>query len=88
MPIYEYECGHCRNRFEMKQNFDETPEAVCPQCQGRARRVFYPTAIVFKGSGFYITDSRKSSGAEPKEEKPKEEKKKPAKAESKEKKVV
>jgi len=63
MPIYEYECGHCRFRFEMKQGFDEEPEAMCPQCQGRARRVIHSTPVIFKGSGFYITDSRK--GKEP-----------------------
>ena len=60
MPIYEYECGHCRYRFEMKQGFDEEPQAMCPQCQGRARRVFHSTPVIFKGSGFYITDSRPS----------------------------
>ena len=60
MPIYEYECGNCCYRFEMRQEFDDNPEAICPQCHSRARRVFHPTAIIFKGSGFYITDSRKS----------------------------
>ena len=63
MPIYEYECGHCRCRFEMKQGYDEEAQAMCPQCQGRARRVFQSTPVIFKGSGFYITDSRK--GKEP-----------------------
>jgi putative FmdB family regulatory protein len=60
MPIYEYECGHCHHRFEMKQGFDEEPQAICPQCQGRARRVFHAAPVIFKGSGFYITDSRPS----------------------------
>ena len=64
MPIYEYECGHCRCRFEMKQGFDEEPEALCPQCQGRARRVFHSTPVIFKGSGFYVTDSRKGKDPE------------------------
>ena len=63
MPVYEYECGHCRFRFEMKQGFDEEPQALCPQCQGRARRVFHSTPIIFKGSGFYITDSRRGQSA-------------------------
>ncbi len=63
MPIYEYECGHCLFRFEMRHGFDEEPQVMCPQCQGRARRVFHSTPIIFKGSGFYITDSRK--GKEP-----------------------
>jgi len=61
MPIYEYECGHCRSRFELKQGFDEEPEVTCPECQGKVRRIFHPTPIIFKGSGFYITDSRKGS---------------------------
>ena len=59
MPIYEYECGHCRFRFEMKQGFDEEPQVLCPQCQGRTRRVFHSPPVIFKGSGFYITDNRK-----------------------------
>ena len=63
MPIYEYECGHCSYRFETKQGFDEEPQAMCPQCQGRARRIFHSTPVIFKGSGFYITDNRK--GKEP-----------------------
>jgi len=58
MPVYEYECGHCSFRFEMRQGFDEEPQAMCPQCQGRARRVFHSTPVIFKGSGFYVTDSR------------------------------
>jgi putative FmdB family regulatory protein len=64
MPVYEYECGHCRFRFEMKQGFDEEPQAMCPQCQSRARRVFHSTPVIFKGSGFYVTDSRKGKGKE------------------------
>jgi putative FmdB family regulatory protein len=70
MPIYEYECGHCSYRFEMRQGFDEEPQAMCPQCQGRARRVFHAAPIIYKGSGFYITDSRK--GKEPETETNKE----------------
>ncbi|MFH1651090.1 MAG: FmdB family zinc ribbon protein [Chloroflexota bacterium] len=62
MPLYEYECGQCRNRFEVRQGFEAAPEAACPQCRSQARRVFYPTAVVFKGSGFYITDHRKNKG--------------------------
>ena len=78
MPVYEYECGQCHNRFDLRQGFHEEPQAVCPQCKEPARRVFYPTAVVFKGSGFYITDSRKNKGDEPKVEKPKVEKKETA----------
>ncbi len=65
MPIYEYECGKCRRRFEKRQGFHAEPEAECPQCQGQSRRVFHPTPIVFKGSGFYVTDQRKGNGDKP-----------------------
>lgn len=61
MPIYEYECSHCYFRFERKQRFDEEPVAVCPKCQGKARRVLHSTPIIFKGNGFYITDNRRSN---------------------------
>ncbi len=59
MPIYEYECGCCRSRFEMKQGFDEAPVAMCPHCQGKVRRVLHSTPIIFHGGGFYVTDQRK-----------------------------
>lgn len=60
MPIYEYECVKCSHRFEVKQGFEDEPQAECPQCKQTARRIFHPTPIIFKGSGFYITDSRPS----------------------------
>ena len=50
-------------RFDMRQGFDDEPQAMCPQCQGRARRVFHSTPVIFKGSGFYVTDSRKGGNA-------------------------
>jgi len=65
VPIYEYECGLCHFHFERKQRFDEEPVAMCPKCQGKARRVFYSIPIIFKGSGFYTTDSRKGGEMEP-----------------------
>jgi putative FmdB family regulatory protein len=58
MPIYEYECADCRTRFEVKRSFSEEYAVACPKCQGRVRRVFTPTAVVFNGPGFYTTDSR------------------------------
>jgi len=64
VPTYEYECGKCRFHFERKQSFDEEPVAMCPQCQGKARRVIHSTPVIFKGSGFYITDSRKHGKSE------------------------
>ena len=65
MPIYEYECGLCDFHFERKQGFDEEPVAMCPKCKGKARRVINSVPIIFKGSGFYITDSRKGSNPGP-----------------------
>jgi putative FmdB family regulatory protein len=59
MPIYEYECSRCHCRFERKQGFDEEPAAVCPKCKEKASRVIRSVPVIFKGSGFYITDSRK-----------------------------
>ncbi len=58
MPIYTYECENCGERFEAKQSFSETPLAVCPTCEGKLHRVIQPVGVVFKGSGFYVTDSR------------------------------
>ena len=67
MPIYEYECGVCQCRFEKRQGFEDTIEVTCPECEGEARKIFHPAHIIFKGSGFYVTDSRKSaSSASPK----------------------
>ena len=64
MPIYDYECSLCHFRFERKQRFDEEPVAICPRCQGKARRVLHSIPDIFKGSGFYVTDNRKGSVAE------------------------
>ncbi len=69
MPTYEYECGSCRYRFDLRQGFDDEPEATCPQCEQRARRVFHPAPVIYKTSGFYITDSRKKNNPETKSEK-------------------
>ncbi len=65
MPIYEYECDICRCRFERRQRFDEEPVTMCPECQGKTRRVIHSVPIIFKGSGFYTTDNRKSEVAKP-----------------------
>lgn len=63
MPTYEYECRECSVRFERMQRFSDEPIKTCPECGGPVRRVFHPVGIVFKGSGWYITDSRKSDSA-------------------------
>lgn len=62
MPIYEYECGSCHSLFELRQRFDEEPVCHCPTCKGKARRVIHSVPVVFKGSGFYVTDNRKGDG--------------------------
>ncbi len=83
MPIYEYECNCCDFRFEEKQGFDDEPVAVCPKCKGIARRVFHPAPIIFKGSGFYITDNRRDGGEDSHTKSEKTAKKPPDKAETK-----
>ncbi len=59
MPVYEYECCDCHHHFERKQRFDEEPVAMCPKCEAKAHRVIHSVPVIFKGSGFYTTDSRK-----------------------------
>jgi putative FmdB family regulatory protein len=61
LPTYEYACAECGERLEAVQKFSDDPLTECPACHGRLRKVFSPVGIVFKGSGFYRTDSRSSS---------------------------
>jgi putative FmdB family regulatory protein len=63
MPTYVYACDSCGAQFEQFQSFKDEPLRTCPSCAGALRRVFQPVGIVFKGSGWYITDSRKTSSA-------------------------
>jgi len=63
MPTYVYACDSCGNQFERFQSFKDEPLQTCPACAGAVRRVFQPVGIVFKGSGWYVTDSRKSNSA-------------------------
>ena len=63
MPTYQYTCTECGEPLEAVQKFSDEPLTVCPACGGRLRKVFSPVGIVFKGSGFYRTDSRKSAAA-------------------------
>lgn len=60
MPIYEYECIGCQSKFELRRSFGENPGVSCPMCQSEAHRIFSPVPIIFKGSGFYVTDNRKN----------------------------
>jgi putative FmdB family regulatory protein len=61
MPTYEYECQECHERVEAVQRFADSALTVCPKCGGELRKVFSSVGIVFKGSGFYKNDSRKST---------------------------
>ena len=63
MPTYQYTCTECGEPLEAVQKFSDAPLTVCPACGGRLRKVFSPVGIVFKGSGFYRTDSRNGSSA-------------------------
>jgi putative FmdB family regulatory protein len=64
MPIYEYECEQCSVRFERLQRMADAALTDCPECSGHVHRVMQPVGIIFKGSGFYVTDnkSRSSTG--------------------------
>ena len=63
MPTYSYACTACEHRFDTVQKFTDSSLTDCPECSGRLRKLFSPVGIVFKGSGFYRTDSR--SGGQP-----------------------
>ena len=61
MPTYSYACTECDNRFDAVQAFTDDALSTCPECSGRLRKLFNSVGVVFKGSGFYRTDSRESS---------------------------
>ncbi len=61
MPTYSYACTECDNRFDEVQAFSDDALTTCPKCSGRLRKLFGSVGVVFKGSGFYRTDSRDSS---------------------------
>ncbi|MBE3015958.1 FmdB family transcriptional regulator [Microbispora sp. NEAU-D428] len=63
MPTYQYACTACGEQLEAVQKFSDDPLTECPACQGKLRKVFSAVGIVFKGSGFYRTDSRSSSSS-------------------------
>lgn len=67
MPIYEYQCENesCGIRFERMQSFSADPLADCPTCGGPVHRVIQPVGVIFKGSGFYVTDNRSKSSTMP-----------------------
>jgi putative FmdB family regulatory protein len=61
VPRYDYRCNGCGHVYEKREGFDAPSVQECPVCNGEARRLLTPPAIVFKGSGWYVNDSRKSS---------------------------
>jgi putative FmdB family regulatory protein len=63
VPTYQYRCTACDHRFEAVQSFSDASLTTCPACSGALRKVFSSVGIVFKGSGFYRTDSRSGSGS-------------------------
>lgn len=64
MPTYHYRCDACSHAFDAFQKFSEDPLRVCPECESGIRRVIQPTPVLFKGSGWYINDSKaKSNGS-------------------------
>ncbi|MBN1643567.1 MAG: hypothetical protein JW856_01925 [Dehalococcoidales bacterium] len=70
MPVYDYECEKCHFQFELKRRFGEDGTANCPRCRGKSRRIFTSVPVIFKGSGFYVTDHRKGGVAKSGTEKP------------------
>jgi putative FmdB family regulatory protein len=63
MPTYQYACSACHHEIEIFQAFTDTSLTHCPECEGKLRKVYSPVGVVFKGSGFYKTDSGSSSKA-------------------------
>ena len=63
MPTYSYACTECDHRFDAVQSFSDDSLTVCPECGGRLRKVFSAVGVVFKGGGFYRTDSRSGSSS-------------------------
>ena len=78
MPTYEYACAKCGHQFEVVQSFSDAPISQCPECQGEVKKVFSNVGVVFKGSGFYKTDSRKSESKSETKTETKKESPKPA----------
>ena len=65
MPTYQYACTECGHEFEQFQSFSEDALTTCPVCEGRLRKLYNAVGVVFKGSGFYRTDSRKDASSTP-----------------------
>jgi putative FmdB family regulatory protein len=70
VPIYEYQCESCADRFEVKQSMKDDPLTACPQCGKRVQRLISSPAIMFKGSGWYVTDYSEKMKPSPGNEQP------------------
>jgi putative FmdB family regulatory protein len=70
MPLYEYECIKCKHRFEERRSVTDPPASRCPECRSRVRRVYRPVGIIFKGSGFHVTDYARTGEKKEKAEQP------------------
>jgi putative FmdB family regulatory protein len=64
LPTYGYQCNQCKHEFSVFQSMKDDPVGICPECSGSVKRLLYPVGIVFKGSGWYVNDSRKPEPAE------------------------
>jgi putative FmdB family regulatory protein len=85
MPVYTYRCESCGVQFERQQSYTDAPLQVCPECRKKSlKKVISPVRVVFKGSGFYSTDNKTSSGSSTAASTKKESKKGEKKQESKE----
>jgi putative FmdB family regulatory protein len=63
MPLYDYQCPNCQNVIEVRHGFNDTYTQPCGTCGSELKRVINPAPIIFKGSGFYVTDSRKKESS-------------------------
>jgi putative FmdB family regulatory protein len=63
MPTYSYRCTQCDHRFDIVQKFSDAPVTACPECGAPVKKIFHAAGVVFKGSGWYITDSRGSTSS-------------------------
>lgn len=84
MPIYEYKCEKCDHQFELIQKFSDSPVSECPLCGGKVRKIISSPGIMFKGSGWYVTDYSDKFKGKPGEEKSKPESKDPKTTDNKE----
>lgn len=87
MPTYGYQCTACGHEFQARQRMSDDPIKICPECNGDVKRLLYPVGVVFKGTGWYVTDYDKTGRAEKEkadkgEAKPETPKTEPAKTET------